>query len=146
MNNINLKGPSELSVYSGQRSNQVYLVLDYDNPKIFGDVIDLKIDFKYYPKHDQDFCILDATYDVSIAEIEHQITSVDTFNPTAEEYLFDSFVSYHCGIGRIFEKPDKTTTLVQDMHCQWTGAWFPTDQVYPCVCKSYSTLYRSVIH
>ena len=58
-----------------------------------------------------------------------------SFDPTTQEFLYDSHVTYYCGIGRAFGTDPTDTEPQQDFGCDWTGSWIPTDEIKTCVCK-----------
>ena len=80
------------------------------------DVIEKDLMITYSPKAEQDYCIFDAVYAGSVEEMTEKPSTLDggNFDPTTQEFLYESLVIYHCGLGRAFELSDGETETKQD--------------------------------
>ena len=91
----------------------------------------------YQPRSEQDYCIYDAVVHGTMEEFEEIPTTKDggNFDPTTHEFLYDSHVTYYCGLGRAFEKNNGDTVIQQDFNCYWSGTWNPTANHMACICE-----------
>ncbi len=88
--------------------------------------------------NDQEFCLVDVSCADEGWKLNDEPSTVNTdlpFDPTTYEFLYDSQVTYHCGIARAFEKSSTETVLTQEFTCSWTDGWTPTKDHMYCVCK-----------
>ncbi len=87
---------------------------------------------------DDDLCITDVSCIDFLEELDKKPNTINqTFDPTDDEFLHGSLVSYYCGIARAFELPDSTTIHSQNLTCNWSGTWSPSIDtvVLDCTCK-----------
>ena len=125
-------------ILQGIRPNQYYLVWNNTNGSP-GDILQKDLIITYQPRSEQDYCIYDAVFHGTMEEFEEIPTTKDggSFDPTTHEFLYDSHVTYYCGLGRAFEKKNGDTILQQDFNCYWSGTWNPTANHMACICKFY---------
>ena len=101
------------------------------------DVIEKDLMITYSPKPEQDYCIFDAVYAASVEEMTEKPITLDggNFDPTTQEFLYESHVIYYCGLGRAFEVGSGDTEIEQDFICDWTGKWTPKPNLMDCICE-----------
>ena len=133
-------------ILPGIRTNQFYLVWNNTAASV-GDVIQKDLSITYKPKSEQDYCIYDAIYAATIADMEVQPTTLDggSFDPTTQEFLYDSHVTYYCGLGRVFETNSGNTEPQQDFLCYWSGTWNPKPDLMPCICKRFNVVFSILL-
>ena len=74
----------------------------------------------------QDNCLIDIQCEFGDKEID----------PTTQEFLYNSEISYQCGVGRAFYDPDNEQVVMkQTFNCGWDKKWSPEPNLLQCQCK-----------
>ncbi len=120
-------------IEQGTRPDELFLQWDGVDLAT-GDVLEKDITWTYAFDLKQDHCIYDATFDETIDKLSKAPSTLDSdFDPTTQLFLFDSKVTYHCGLGRAFLQEDGSTQLIQEFQCDWNAVWTPTNELKSCI-------------
>lgn len=125
---------------NGVRLNDIFFMWN----SVSGDPFVTHLQVTYPPNQlQQEMCIYDATLDETMdnfTKVYRTDSKKTSFDPAEMPYLYDSKITYYCGIGRAFQKTNTVTEDKQEFTCGWDGQWFPSANLLPCTCKHLTVL------